>query len=47
MYEVAREAFYPTHGAHGVDTNTSAKIMSKLILVQNNHFSKVCTYFEK
>ncbi len=24
---------------------TSAKIMSKLILVQNIHFSKVCTIF--
>ncbi len=39
--------FYPTHG---IDTNSSAKIMfcliiSKLILVQNNHFSKVCTVF--
>ncbi len=47
MYEVARRAFYPIHG---IDTNTSAKIMfclimSKLILVQNNHFSKVCTVF--
>ncbi len=30
MYEVARGAFYPSHGAHGIDTNTSAKIMSKL-----------------
>ncbi len=35
---------------NGIDTNTSAKIMfclimSKLILVQNNHFSKVCTVF--
>ncbi len=28
-------------GAHGIDANTSAKIMSKLILVKNNHFSKV------
>ncbi len=52
MYEVARRAFYPIHG---IDTNTSVQIlkakimfcliMSKLILVQNNHFSKVCTVF--
>ncbi len=31
--------------AHDINTNTSAKIMSELILVQNNHFSKVCTIF--
>ncbi len=41
--------------SHVIDTYTSAKIryiyiycfliMSKLILVQNNHFSKVCTIF--
>ncbi len=32
-------------GTHGIDTNTVFFIMSKLILVQNNHFSKVCTIF--
>ncbi len=47
IYEVARGAFYPTHRAHSIDTNTLAKIMFcliKLILVQN-HFSKVFTIF--
>jgi len=39
MYDVVRMAFHPT------DTLSLNMFLIMLILVQNNHFSKICTIF--